>query len=88
MIFSWRILPSGVSRMRRHLSGSPSPMRDFRSWPDEKCFPAPARITTRTESSASARSKASSISSMSRVSWALAISGRFMVMVATVPSTS
>ncbi len=87
MTFSWYILPSGVSRIRRHLSGSESPMRAFRSWPDEKCFPAPARITTRTESSASAWSKASSISSMSRVSWALAISGRFMVMVATVPLT-
>src|SRR6266567_2156063 len=44
-------------------------------------------MTTRTSSSASAMSKAASTSSMSAVFWALATSGRFMVMVAMGPST-
>jgi len=68
---------------------SPSPATSaFRSWPDEKCLPAAARITTRTPSSASARSSAASISSIMVELWALATSGRFMVMVATALSAS
>src|SRR5437870_3119182 len=88
MTCSWRSLPSGVSRMARHGSAAAGSSRPFRSWPDEKCFPAPARITTRTLSSASALSKAASSSSSSAVDWALAALGRFMVTVATAPSTS
>jgi hypothetical protein len=88
MTRSWWYLPSGVSRMRRHSSGSTSPTKALRSCPAEKCFPAAARMTTRTSSSASAREKAASSSSMRVVFWALATSGRFMVMVATAPSTA
>ena len=86
--FSWCHLPSGVSRICRHLSGSTSPTSAFRSCPAEKCLPLAASTTTRTSSSASARSNAASISSIIWVSWALATCGRFMVMVATGPSTS
>ena len=46
MIFSWRYLPSGVSRMARHSSTSASPTRALRSCPDEKCLPAAANTTT------------------------------------------
>ncbi len=87
IVFSWWNSPSGVSRIATHGS-EPSPATSaVRSWPDEKCLPAPARITTRTLSSASARSKAASISSISVESCAFATSGRFMVIVATGPST-
>ena len=88
MTFSCWNLPSGVARMATHASGASWPTRALRSWPDEKCSPAPASTTTRTASSASASSKAASRSSISAVFWALATSGRFIVMVATAPSTS
>jgi hypothetical protein len=70
---------------------APSPSvlrRALRSWPEEKCLPSPASTSTRTSSSASARSRAASISSIMRLSWALATSGRLIVIVATGPSTS
>ena len=79
MTCSWWNLPSGVSRMATHVVGRPRlPTSAFRSCPELKCLPAPARITTRTSSSASARSKAASSASMSALFWALATSGRFM----------
>ena len=88
MVFSWRNLPSGVSRMSRHLSGSTSPTQRLEVVAGgEVGGPLAAITTTRTSSSASARSKAASSSSMSWVSWALATSGRFKVMVATASST-
>ena len=87
IVFSCWNLPSGVSRSATQV-GAVAADQALRSWPEEKCLPAPARMTTRTASSASARSKAASISSMSVESCALATSGRFMVMVATAPSVS
>src|SRR5947209_7094412 len=88
MTCSWRSLPSGVSRICRHGSAAAGSSRPLRSWPAEKCLPLAARITTRTASSASARSNATDSSSSIAVDWALAASARFKVTVATAPSTS
>ena len=54
-----------------------------RSCPDEKCSPAPATITTRTESSSATLKRASSNSSSIMRLCALRTSGRFTVMVST-----
>ena len=41
IVFSWWNLPSGVSRCATHGSDPSPPTRAFRSWPEEKCLPAP-----------------------------------------------
>src|SRR5438105_631639 len=88
MTCSWRSLPSGVSRISRQGSAAAGSSSPRRSWPAEKCLPLAAMMTTRTLSSASARSKAADSSSSMAVLWALAASGRFRVTMATAPSTS
>ncbi len=86
MTCSCSSLPSGVARIAAQCS---SPRRiSFRSWPDEKCLPAAARITTRTSSSASAESNAALMSSIIWLFCAFAASGRFRVIVAICPSAS
>jgi hypothetical protein len=62
--------------------------RSFRSCPAEKCLPLAFSTMTRTSSSAAARVQAASRSSSSAPVWALAASGRFSVMTATLSLTS
>ena len=59
-----------------------------RSWPAEKCLPAPARMMTRTASSSTARRKASSSSSSRMRLWAFSTSGRLVVIFRTAPVRS
>src|SRR6202162_1665946 len=59
-----------------------------RSIPEQKAFPAPVRITTRTALSASAAFSAAKSSSIIGVEIALRFSGRFKVIIATRPSRS
>ena len=76
MVFSWWNLPSGVSRMSRHLSGSTSPTQRLevvaRGEVAARWRPAPPPARRRRPRPG--RRRASS-SSMSWVSWALATSG-------------
>src|ERR1700691_2969579 len=65
-----------------------SACRVSRSIPEQKAFPAPVRITTRTDLSASAALSAATRSSIIGVEMALRLSGRFRVSVATWPSRS
>src|ERR1700693_2224404 len=59
-----------------------------RSIPEQKAFPAPVRITTRTELSDSAAFSAAKSSSIIGVEIALRFSGRFKVTIAILPSRS
>src|ERR1700730_3099540 len=59
-----------------------------RSIPEQKAFPAPVRITTRTELSASATFSAAKSSSIIGVEIALRFSGRFKVTIVILPSRS
>src|SRR6185312_4613745 len=59
-----------------------------RSWPAEKCLPAPARMITRTSASSTALLNASSSSSSRTRDWAFSTSGRLVVILCTAPVRS
>src|SRR5438034_5216958 len=67
---------------------SSSSSRLPRSWPAEKCLPAPATMMTRVSASSVATRKASSSSRIITRLWALSTSGRLAVMRRTAPSFS
>ena len=74
--------PTGWAFWSSSSSGLP------RSWPAEKCAPAPATMMTRVASSCDAARNASSSSRIITRLWALSTSGRFAVMRSTAPSFS